>query len=157
MKRTLLSLFAGLLATASAAQGLPMRGFEALFDDHFFSRRYEPFVDRWLAEGLDRPALQARTKETGEKVVVELRIPGLDAGSLDVSVDDSRIRVAYDAKEVRSGKDRSGREYFRGVSVRHFERIMPVPESADGRDGRIERDGDLVKIIFKRREFKADA
>lgn len=163
---------------------IPFKDFDELFDDRFFGRRFDPFAemrelqkrfdsrlgqdqkplfsrswDDWFSDRMGLSAIAAKTKETDKEVVVELSIPGLDKDSLNIDVNESRIRVAYDAKDARNKKDGSGREYFRSESIRHFEKLMPVPENADGRSSRIERQGEVVKIIFPRRKrgAKADA
>lgn len=162
---------------------IPFKDFDELFDDRFFGRRFDPFAemlelqkrfdsrlsqdqkslfsrswDDWFSDRMGLSAIEAKTKETDKEVVMELRIPGIDRDSLNIDVNESRVRVAYDAKDVQNKKDGSGREYFRSESIRHFEKVMPVPENADGRGSRIEREGDVVKIIFPRRQrgVKAD-
>lgn len=163
---------------------IPFKDFDELFDDRFFGRRFDPFAemrefekrfhsrlgeperslfgrswDDWFTERMDFSRIETKTKETDKEVVVELTIPNLDKDTLNIDVNESRIRVAYDARRVQDEKDGSGRQVLRSESVQHFEKILPVPEKADGRSSRIEREGDVVKIIFPSRErgIKADA
>jgi HSP20 family molecular chaperone IbpA len=163
---------------------IPFKDFDELFDDRLFGGRLDPFAemrelqkhfnsqlwqdrkpffsqswDDWFSGRMDLSSVAVKTKETDKEVVVELHVPNLDKDSLNIDVNKSRIRVAYDAKDTRSSKDASGREYFRSESTRHFEKLMPVPENADGASSRIEREGNVVKIIFQRRQHgvKADA
>lgn len=176
--------FIALLAATSAAQGYYLRGgaaapvtaaaapdagsqdpWDGLFDDDFFKASFDPFPlfgqpwDGRLLQRMEMPAISAKTEERKKEVVVELSVPGLDKDSLNLSVDDSGIRIACDARTVQEKKDGSGREMFRGESTRHFEQVFPIPDDADGRASRIERKGDLVKVIFPRLEHavKADA
>lgn len=131
---------------------IPLDDFDALSADRAFDRIFDPFAEILrLPDRAGFTAIEAKTRETETSVVMELRIPGLDKDSLNIDVNESRVRVAYDARDVQNKKDGSGREYFRSESIRHFEKVMPVPENADGRGSRIEREGDVVKIIFPRR------
>jgi HSP20 family molecular chaperone IbpA len=163
---------------------IPFKDFDELFDDRFFGRRFDPFAemrelekrfhsrlggpeqslfgrswDDWFADRMDFSGIETKTKETDKEVVVELTIPGLDKDSLNIDVNESRIRVAYEARNIQNKTDERGRQTLRSESVRRFEKVLPVPQNADGRSSRIERDGDTVKIVFPRtaRGFKADA
>lgn len=169
-----------LLEDQSKAFKLP----DSLFDDELFKPGFDPFKeieqlerrmseqlqtpreplldqpwDGWFTQRMNLPAIVSKTKKTDKEVVVELTIPGLDKDSLNIKVDDSRIRVTYDAKTVQKKQDGSGREVFQSESESRFEQVLPVPDDADGRSSRIAREGDVVKIIFPRREhaIKADA
>jgi HSP20 family protein len=175
-RRTPWSLIA-LLAATSAAQGyyiyqdqarkdhlerreIPFKDFDDLFDDRFFGRRFDPFAEmRELEKRFQSEFGETKTAETDKEVIVELSIPGLDKDSLIIDVNESRIRIAYDARRVQDRKDAGGRRVMRSESSQHFEKILPVPENADGRSSRIEREGGAVKIIFPRRErgIEADA
>lgn len=163
---------------------IPFKDFDELFDDKFFGRRFDPFTemrefekrfhsrlgeperslfgsswDDWFTERMDISRIETKTKETDKEVIVELNIPGLDKDSLNIDVNESRIRIAYDARRVEDQKDGSGRQVLRSESVQHFEKILPVPENADGKNSRIDREGKIVKIVFPRRErrIKSDA
>lgn len=163
---------------------IPFKDFDELFDDRFFGRRFDPFAemrelekrfhsrlgepeqslfgrswDDWFGDRMDFSGIETKTKETEKEVVVELQISGLDKDSLNIDVNDSRIRVAYEARNIQNKSDGSGRQTLRSESVRRFEKVLPVPQNADGRNSRVERDGDTVKIVFPRRDrdFKADA
>lgn len=173
-------------ARKSLLQGspIPFKDFDQLFNDEFFSRRRDPFAEMlefqkrldsglgsqektlfgrswndWFGDRMDLTAIREKTRDTGKEVVVELKLAGLDKDSLNINVNDSRIRVAYDAKKVEDKKDRSGREIFKSESIQHFEKILPIPANADPLKSRIEKEGDVVKIIFPKKEgsVKADA
>lgn len=121
----------------------PVRELEAFFEAPFLDRlgRFEP--------------LESRTEETDKEVIVKLSVPDLGKNSLNVRIEDSLIRVAYDARTVQSKRDAKGREYYRGQSVRRLESVMPVPENADASRARVVRERDTVKIIFPR-QARAD-
>lgn len=160
------------------------KDFDELFNDRFFSRRRDPFAEMlefqkrldseigspekaffgpsrndWFGDRMALSAIQEKTREAGKEVIVELKLAGLDKDSLNININSSRIRVAYDAKKVEDKKDGSGREIFKTESIQHFEKIMPIPANADPQKNRIEREGNVVKIIFPKREgaVRADA
>lgn len=123
---------------------VPFRQFDDLFNDDFFGRRFDPFEEMDFAE------IESESKITANEVIVSLKIPGLKGESLNVDINDDRIRVAYDAKSVEEKKSSQGA--YRSESVRRFEKIMPVPEEADPRKNRVVHEGNLIKIIFDRRQ-----
>lgn len=156
---------------------IPFKDFDALFDDAFFSRRRDPFAEmlefqkrldselggrektlfgrswsHWFGDRMDLAAIQGKIRETDNEVIVEVKIRDLDKDSLKIDVNASRIRVAYDAKKSEERKDGDGREIFRSDMVQHFEKIMPLPANADSRKSRIVKEGDVVKIIFEKRQ-----
>lgn len=170
-------------ARKSLLQGspIPFKDFDEIFNDRFFSRRHDPFAEMlefqkrldselgkrertlfgrswsaWFGDRMDLAAIQEETQETDKEVIVAMRIRGLDKDSLKIDVNGSRIRVAYDARRQEEKKDDSGREIFRSESVQHFEKLMPVPANADSRKSRIVKEGDVVKIIFERRQRRSE-
>jgi len=183
MRQRALWLFIALLAATSAAEGYidtakpsgksreasqesatPSGDIDDLFDAPFFDRGFDPFaemreLEKQFGGGMDFPEIQARTVRTDKEVVVELTTPGLDKDSLAIRVEDGRIRVAYDARTVQDKEDAKGRRYFSSESVRHFEKVLSIPEDVDAAKSRVSREGNTVKISFPRREraLKADA
>lgn len=160
---------------------IPFKDFDGLFDDRFFSRRRDPFAEMlefhkrldsevgkrertlfgrswndWFGDRMDLAAIQEKTRETDKEVIVEMKIHGLDKDSFKIDVNSSRIRVAYDAKKLEEKKDGAGREIFRSESAQHFEKILPVPANADSQKSRIVKEGDVVKIIFDRRQRQSE-
>lgn len=160
---------------------IPFKDFDELFNDRFFSRRHDPFAEMlefqkrldselgkrektlfgrswndWFGDRMDLAAIQEKTQETDKEVIVEMKIGGLDKDTLKIDVNGSRIRVAYDAKKQEEKKDSNGKEIFRSESVQHFEKILPVPATADSQKSRIVKEGDVVKIIFERRQRQSE-
>lgn len=157
LRQKALWVFVGLLLATSVAQGYYIRNaaaalpppdwFETVrkefFDDELFKPSLDPFKEFDNLPLLDQPwdGWFAKTKETDKDVVVELTIPGLDKDSLKVDVNSSRIRVAHEARKVHDHGEMESR----------FEQVLPVPEDADGRNARVSRDGDVVRITFPRK------
>lgn len=153
---------------------VPFRQFDDLFNDEFFGRRFDPFAEiegfqkrmapllpdeqlplfgqswqNWIHDRMDLTELQSESKTTEKEVVVSFKIPGLAGESLNVDVNDDRIRIAYDAKTVDEKK--SAQRVYRNESIRHYEKIMPVPEEAEPKKNRVVHEGNRIKIIFERR------
>lgn len=158
---------------------VPSRQFDDLFNDDFFGRRFDPFAEiesfqrrmapllsedqrsmfgqswkDWFNERMDVGGIQSETKSTDKEVVVSFKVPGLEGESLKVDVNDDRIRVAYDAKTVEEKKGEHGA--YRNESVRHFEKIMPIPGDADPKKNRVVHEGGRIKIIFERRQRQTE-
>ena len=51
---------------------------------------------------------------------------------------------------MQTRTDAKGREVFKSESVRHFEKVMPIPEGANPQKNRIVHEGDTIKIIFEK-------
>lgn len=155
---------------------VPFRQFDELFNDDFFGRKFDPFAeiedfrkrlnplldgrekalfghswDGWFQDRMGVGEIHPETRTTDKEVILSFHIPGLDGESLNISVNDDRIRIVYDAKTIQDKKDGKGASYFKSESARHFEKIMPVPRDADARKNRIVREGNTVKVVFEKR------
>jgi HSP20 family molecular chaperone IbpA len=154
---------------------VPFQKFDDLFNDDFFGRRFDPFAEietfqkrmapllsddqrsvfgqswtDWLHDRMDLAEIHSENKKTDKEVIVSFKIPGLAGESLNVDVNDDRIRIAYDAKTVEEKKGAQGA--YHNESVRHFEKIMPVPEDADPKTHHVVHEGNIIKIVFERRQ-----
>lgn len=152
---------------------LPLRRSDDLFNDEFLGRRYDPFAGRenlrgrvsshvpnyeqplseraWndqFGDRMDVGDIMLEVKTTDKEVILTLRSSNLHGGSLNININDDRIRISCDAKMIQSQKDAAGREYFKSESLRRLETIMPIPDGADHRPNRIIHEGDTVKVIF---------
>lgn len=160
---------------------VPFRHFDELFNDEFFGRRFDPFSEiedfnkkmghllpdnqrllfgqswkDWFHDRMDVAEIRPEIKTTEKDVTVSFKVPGLEGESLNIDVNNDRIRIGYDAKTVEEKKSDTG--VSRSESVRHFEKILPVPEEAKAHTNRIVRDRNVVKIIFEKRpRGKTDA
>ena len=155
---------------------VPFRDFDRLFNDRFFGKGFDPFraiegfperFDTLLSPG-NRPLFhqswqdwfQSRMNVTGideqiqstkNQVIVSLRIPGLQKESLNINVDKGRIRVSYSAKSGEEKKDKQGHLIQKSESIQEFEKVIPVPADADPTTAVMAKEGDNVKITFKKR------
>ena len=159
---------------------VPFRKFDDLFDDAFFGRRFDPFAEMenfhnrfnplfpsedrsllgrswrdWFQDRMDVTGIRPETKTTDDQVILSLKIPGLEGESLNIDVNEDRIRIAYDAKTMQDKRNEKDGSYFKSQSVRRFEKIMPIPDGADPNRNKIVHEGNAVKIIFEKRRNEA--
>jgi HSP20 family molecular chaperone IbpA len=120
-------------------------------EQSIFSRSYGD----WFDSRMNVANISPEVKTTEKEVILSFKIPGLDGESLNINVNDDRIRVSYDAKTIREEKAAKGASSFRSETVQHFEKIMPIPDGADAKDNRIVHEGGTVKIIFKKTQTRA--
>lgn len=159
---------------------VPLKQFDDLFNDDFFGHRFDPFReieqfhkrmrsmlgeteqplfnrswDDWFENRMSVANIHSEVKTTDKEVILAFNIPGLNGESLNININNDRIRVSYDAKSVQDKKDEKGGSYFKSESVQHFEKVMPIPAQADPAKSRIVHEGDVVKIIFEKRQEKS--
>lgn len=103
----------------------------------------------WFQDRMGLTGIRSEVVVTDKEVVVSFKIPGLKADSLEVDVNEQRIRAAYSARTVEEKKADGG--VTQTESVRRFEKILPIPAAADPARRRIVREGDSFKVIFERR------
>jgi len=96
---------------------------DRLFDDFPF-RLPSPFA---AASGITLPALEMTETTKAYKITAE--IPGMDAGNLEVSVEDDMLRIAGEKKSERDEDEKGYRISER--SYGSFERLVRLPAAAD--------------------------
>lgn len=156
---------------------IPFRQFDRLFNDKFFSHRFDPFEQMenfpkrfghlfeeeersllgrswrdWFQNRMDVTDIRPEVKSTADEVIVSLKIPGLEGESLNIDINKDRIRISYSAKTLQEKKDEKGGFYGKSESVRQYEKVMPIPDGADPGQSRTVKEGDTIKIIFKKRK-----
>lgn len=155
---------------------VPFRDFDRLFDDRFYRNRFDPFraiegfPERfdslvkpqnrplfeqswrdWFRSRMDVEEINPEVKTTKDQVVVALKIPGLQAESVNVNVEKGRIRLSYSAKNSEEKKDKKGNVIQKSESYQQFEKVLPVPANADPNTAQITKEGDKVEIAFKKK------
>ena len=96
---------------------------DRLFDD-FPCRVPAPFA---AFAGLNVPALEMT--ETKQAYTVTVEIPGMEAGDLEVTVEDDMLRIAGEKKSEREEDEKGYRISER--SYGSFERLVRLPAAAD--------------------------
>lgn len=97
-------------------------------------------------------ALRARVERSTREVALVLELPGLDRKGLRVDVDESAVSASWEERREQVRRDAAGRDLYRSVSSRRQQAVLPVPEDAEPRGARVEKDGDAVRVVFPRRK-----
>jgi len=147
--------------------------FDRYFNDDFFSRHSDPFKemeewhskimkrfdsynkhifgrswDDWYSGKFGTEDIEVKTKESDDKITMEINIPGLKNNSINIDINENRIKIDCDIKEIHERKDDEDMKYFKSSSHRHFSRILPLPENADADKADIKTKKNKVIIIF---------
>lgn len=155
---------------------LSLKEFDSFFDDKFFGQRFEPFGEiqgfpdrysrlfgqkedslfnrswkNWFGERMDVADINPHVKTEGDKVIVALKIPGVEGESVKVDLNQDRIRLSYNATVKEEKKSDSGGISHSEVS-QQFEKVLPVPPEADSNTGRIEKKGEEIQIVFDKKK-----
>jgi HSP20 family molecular chaperone IbpA len=86
---------------------------------------------------------------TDKEVTLTISLPGLAGGAADVNIKEGRIKLSFQARSA-SGQKSAG-SLIKRESPESYVKIMPVPEDAVPGTGKVQIDGELVKIKFERR------
>jgi HSP20 family protein len=118
---------------------------------------FESFLGGWIpatlsGEGPWGPALDVR--ETENEVVVEVEIPGLGPGDLDVSVTDGTLTIKGEKKLERNG--RSGDYHLAERSSGSFARTVALPAPVEVAQAEaVHRQGVLTITLPKTEKSRA--
>lgn len=157
-------------------QGFPLsdRDFDIFFCDRFFTGRSNPFAemerlrgqlsgefrdsdktlfdgywDKWFEERMRLGRFKTEAGRTDKEVTLTIRLPGLAGGAADVNIKEGMIKLSFRAKS--SSEHKSSGSLITKAATENYVKIMPVPEDAVPGTGKVQIDGELVKIKFERR------
>lgn len=155
------------------SRGDPLKDpdFDSFFGDRFFSRRFDPFaeMDRihrrmseefraserllfddywggWYGRRMRMDQFKTEVVRTDKEVTLIIHVPGLAAKTADINITNDRIRMGFSAKTAAEQKSAGG--FMKSESSQSYVKIMPVPEGAETGTGKVEIDGERVKIKF---------
>lgn len=158
-------------------QGFPLleRDFDVFFGDRFFTGRANPFAemerlrkqlsgefrdydrtlfdgywDKWFEQRMRLGQFKTEVSRTESEVTLGIRLPGLTAGTADVSINEGMIRLSFQARAVSENKSAGG--LMKRESSETYVKILPVPGDALAGTGKVQIDGEVVKIKFERRK-----
>ena len=151
--------------------------FDVFFNDRFFSDKVNPFLEmenihrqmssvfqgteksafdayweKWFTQRMMTDQFKTETGRTAEKVTLTMQIPGLAGGTPDVNITKNRIRIAFSARTA--SEDGSAGGIIKKETAQNFIKILPVPEDAVPGTGRVETEGQRLKITFERKQGK---
>lgn len=150
--------------------------FDEFFNDEFFKNNDDPFKEMekqrknifkhlgqynwnildnswnaWYDNKFGNEDMQITTQEKEDKVVMEIKIQGLNSKTLNINIDDNRIAIECDKKETTEKKNKKGVTYYNSSSYRHISKILPIPQNTDAKNANIETKENKVIIIFPKR------
>ncbi|MCX5785487.1 MAG: hypothetical protein NTX59_07345 [Elusimicrobia bacterium] len=153
--------------------GTPLqeRDFDVFFNDRFFSRDYNPFTemehihrqmrdvfagpkktlfdnywDKWFAQRLGIEEFKVDILRANRDVTLIIYVPGLIAKIADIDITNDRIKLSFSAKI--SSEEKSAGGIIKKESSQSYVKILPIPEEAAANTGKMEIDGERVKIKF---------
>jgi len=154
-------------------QGAPLLDpdFDGFFNDGFFSGRYEPFAEldrihkrmteefgeperrlfddywvKWYGRRMRLGQFRAETARTDREVILTIHVPGLSAKTADVDISNERIKIFFEARTASGEKGEGG--LLTRESLQSYLKLLPLPEDAVPGTGRVEIEGEKVKITF---------
>jgi len=157
-------------------QGFPLleRDFDVFFGDRFFTGRGNPFAemerlrrqlsgefrdsdrtlfdgywDKWFEQRMRLGRFKTEIGRTDREITLTISLPGLAGGTADVNIKEGRIKLSFQARSASGHK--SAGSLLKRESSESYVKIMPVPEDAVPGTGKVQIDGELVKIKFERR------
>jgi HSP20 family protein len=80
-----------------------------------------------VREGLWHPTMDIYNK--GDNLVVELEMPGIKEGDIDISIEQDHLVVTGSRKQ--SSEHKEGDQYYLERSYGKFHRVVHLPESVD--------------------------
>lgn len=156
-------------------QGFPLleRDFDVFFGDRFFAGRVNPFAemerlrkqlsgefrdsdktlfdgywDKWFEQRMRLGQFKTEVSRTDREVTLAIRLPGLAAGTADVNMKEGMIKLSFQSRSFSEHK--SAGSLIKRESSESYVKILPVPEDAVPGTGKVQIDGEVVKIKFER-------
>lgn len=151
--------------------------FDDFFNDDFFGRRYNPFVEMerlhkqmealfresektlfdnswntWFTERMSMNDFKTDVSRTDKNVTVAIAVPGIDKKSADININDDRIKISFTAKTVR--EDKKDSSVSRSESIQSYVKVLPIPEDAVAKTAKTSVERNQVKIVFDRQAVK---
>ncbi|MDP2867153.1 MAG: hypothetical protein Q8O90_13010 [Elusimicrobiota bacterium] len=157
-------------------QGFPLsdRDFDIFFGDRFFTGRASPFTemerlrrqlsgefrdsdktlfdgywDKWFEQRMRLGRFKTEIGRTDKEVTLTISLPVLAGGTADVNIKEGRIKLSFLAKSASEHK--SAGSLIKKVASESHVKIIPVPNDAVPGTGKVQIDGELVRIKFERR------
>jgi HSP20 family protein len=95
--------------------------------DRLFDDDYRPF--RWLAGGVDGPALPLDVTTTDDAVTIEAALPGVKPEDVDVTVENGTVRISGKTAEERKAEE--GSYVLQEIRRGSFSRTVTLPNGLE--------------------------
>lgn len=127
--------------------------------------KWDPFrdIDRFFEDFSSLPQAQnlgwdlaVDVYEEGNNVVAEMNLPGIDPQNVDVSVEDTYLRISGSREE--KSEDEQTEYYTREIRRGSFERMVRLPQSVKAGEAEAEYKGGVLRVtIPKAQEEKSNS
>ena len=107
--------------------------------------------DNWYGSKHGFSDIEVNTEDKGDKLIMKLKIPGLQSNSINISVDDKAIKMDCEIREAKEDQDDKGQTYRKSSSYRRFSRMIPVPANVDRNKAEINTKGEEITITFPKK------
>jgi HSP20 family molecular chaperone IbpA len=149
--------------------------FDDFFSENYFSTNPEPFrqvdnirglmremiknvqldffehsFNEWYNARMGVEDLGITTEDKKDKTIIKVQIPGLDAGNVDVNINDKRIKLNGSYSTVNEVKD-SKNVVTKTQEYKSFSKILPVPANVDAGKAQIKIEKDVITIILSKK------
>ncbi len=125
----------------------PFREIEKIFDDWASQYSELSLVD--MAR-IEEPRIDLY--EDKDKLVAEIEMPGIDAKSIDVSIEDNFLKV--EAKKEEKKEEKGKGYYKKEISSGYLKRVISLPVEVKGDKARAEYKNGVLKIEMPKKETK---
>ncbi|MCA9355196.1 Hsp20/alpha crystallin family protein [Candidatus Kaiserbacteria bacterium] len=127
--------------------------------------KWEPFeeFDRVFRDMSTLPSLKMSNMnfdlacdvyEDGDNLVAEMNLPGLDADSIDVEIEENHLRVSGKREEIQEKKEKN--HYTKEIKRGSFERLVPLPNPVKKDAVEAEYSEGVLKVTMPKREASED-
>ena len=124
--------------------------------------KWEPFgeMDRFFEDFNKFPMLSNTSNvgldmaidiyEEGKNIIAEMNVPGMDGDDIDVSVEDSHLRVSGSHSEEK--EDKQKHYYSKEIRKGSFERIVRLPHPVDSEAVEAEYKKGVLKVSMPKKD-----
>lgn len=148
--------------------------FDLFFDDRFFAERQRPFAemeeirgqverdlktdakalfnsywDKWFEQRMKMGQFRTVISRSDHDLTLTIRIPGLAAGTADVSITADRIKISFVTRSVSEVASSGG--MLRKETSQGYIKVLPLPEDAVPGTGKAETEDGSIRIRFDRK------
>ncbi len=149
--------------------------FDNFFNDNFFSQEDNPFKrlqemqerlsksfrgnnsnpfapgwNSWYGNKFETDDMEITTRDKKDKIVMTFKIPGLKNNTMNLDINEKRIKLGCDIEEQIEEKDQDGNTLYQSKSHRHMSKILPVPDNVYTDNPKVETKDDELIITFQK-------
>ncbi len=135
----------------------PFKDIEKFFEQEWLEFFEEPRerLRRWLAEEV--PMIRTPRMdiyETGDSIVAEVELPGVDPKQINVEVEDDVLKLEAKAEKKKEIKEKG--YYRKETGTRYFKRVITLPTQVIGEKAQAEYEDGILKITIPKAKPKEE-